>query len=315
MNKKIIQLYKQGLSAYQIMDRLKISSKFFVYNVLKKADIIRDYINCRHPNVNSGYFDKIDTHEKAYWLGFIFADGCVRDKRSGFTLAQHPKDIYVLQELAKVLNVKTKIGVNKQPLATLYVNNVQLKKALIHKGCVPRKSLILKPPLHLPKKFRMTFILGLFDGDGSIYIRKRPFLRFCFDICGAKSLINWCKEVLQLPGKVTKHRSIYRIETTNLDAINRLYFLLYKNSKFNLKRKQDIFKQACAVHNRKVMEYNRAKTEKVKRIAFEKKNGKVCKTCKIRRPINDFNKHYGQTYDGLQIYCHKCQNAYQRRAK
>lgn len=34
--------------------------------------------------VNQDYFATIDTEEKAYWLGFIAADGCVSRAGKGF---------------------------------------------------------------------------------------------------------------------------------------------------------------------------------------------------------------------------------------
>lgn len=29
---------------------------------------------------NDSYFEKIDNENKAYWLGFLYADGCVSEK-------------------------------------------------------------------------------------------------------------------------------------------------------------------------------------------------------------------------------------------
>lgn len=42
-------------------------STFFI----KKEVFMRKY------KVNEDYFKLIDTEEKAYWLGFLYADGCV----------------------------------------------------------------------------------------------------------------------------------------------------------------------------------------------------------------------------------------------
>lgn len=35
----------------------------------------------RKYSVNEIFFEVINTEEKAYWLGFIFADGCVLDRK------------------------------------------------------------------------------------------------------------------------------------------------------------------------------------------------------------------------------------------
>lgn len=56
--------------------------------------------NSRRFNVNHDYFEKIDSEEKAYWLGFIAADGYVNKANCvGVTLAS--KDHAHLLKLAK----------------------------------------------------------------------------------------------------------------------------------------------------------------------------------------------------------------------
>lgn len=37
-------------------------------------------------------FKKIDTEEKAYWLGFLYADGCVGSKEAKIELGLAEKD-------------------------------------------------------------------------------------------------------------------------------------------------------------------------------------------------------------------------------
>ncbi len=51
--------------------------------------------NSRKYSVNDDYFSIIDTEEKAYWLGFIFADGYISNKngkRVGITLKSSDRD-------------------------------------------------------------------------------------------------------------------------------------------------------------------------------------------------------------------------------
>ena len=35
---------------------------------------------------NSNVFEKIDTEEKAYWLGFLYADGYINEEHNFITL-------------------------------------------------------------------------------------------------------------------------------------------------------------------------------------------------------------------------------------
>ena len=42
--------------------------------------------------LNENYFEKIDTEEKAYWLGFIYADGYITGDKLGISLAKCDKE-------------------------------------------------------------------------------------------------------------------------------------------------------------------------------------------------------------------------------
>ena len=44
-------------------------------------------------DLNEHFFDVIDTEEKAYWLGFIFADGYVAKDRPTFAMNLQYSDI------------------------------------------------------------------------------------------------------------------------------------------------------------------------------------------------------------------------------
>ncbi len=50
---------------------------------------------------NENYFETIDSEDKAYFLGFIFADGCVTNDskkyRYQLTLKLHSKDVGILE--------------------------------------------------------------------------------------------------------------------------------------------------------------------------------------------------------------------------
>lgn len=132
---------------------------------------------------NSTVFDSIDTEEKAYWLGFIFADGAISSHKSGskkrfeFELCSGEEDrghlvkFNAFMEHEK-LNIKEgKINLNGKEYRRFrwIVGNRHLWETLNSLGCVPNKSLILKFPC-IPDSLKRHFIRGYFDGDGSVGI-------------------------------------------------------------------------------------------------------------------------------------------------
>ena len=48
----------------------------------------------RKNQVNKEYFKIIDTEEKAYWLGFIMADGCVYEQKPTYKFQMNLKKEY-----------------------------------------------------------------------------------------------------------------------------------------------------------------------------------------------------------------------------
>lgn len=62
------------------------------YQVINKQNLIK---------IDEHIFDSIDTEEKAYWLGFIFADGNVSKRDNTFEMTLSGKDIAHLEKFNK----------------------------------------------------------------------------------------------------------------------------------------------------------------------------------------------------------------------
>lgn len=127
---------------------------------------------------DNSYFERIDAERKAYWLGFLYADGCITEKSKNnktITLQLHPDDKYILEELLKDLNSDRPIYVNKRGYVSISISNNKMANDLIKLGCVPRKSLVLKFPSEkiMPCELIKHFIRGYMDGDGCISTYKK----------------------------------------------------------------------------------------------------------------------------------------------
>lgn len=129
---------------------------------------------------NEDYFKKIDTPQKAYFLGFIAADGNLyrREGHQGLiSLSLKDADIEILQFFKQELETEKPIQKVQDKrhedtvMATLQITSDKLFNQLLELGIGIRKTFDLSIKeicSKIPKKFIPSFIHGYFDGDGSI---------------------------------------------------------------------------------------------------------------------------------------------------
>jgi len=131
------------------------------------------------PFFNQNYFSEINTKEKAYWLGFIYADGAItetfnkarRNKNSRrIKLAQNKKDKILIYRFARAIGINFKHihYYEKFDYYELQIRNHQMIDDLIKKGVIPRKSKLIELPKLKNRKLTLAFLLGYFDGDGEM---------------------------------------------------------------------------------------------------------------------------------------------------
>ena len=71
--------YLKGISTCKLAEMFGHTHKYYLYAFNKYNLPVRsNKINSRKYNLNQNYFENIDSHEKAYWLGFIYVDGYIR---------------------------------------------------------------------------------------------------------------------------------------------------------------------------------------------------------------------------------------------
>lgn len=277
-----------------LASKLKLTTKYQLIN--QKDNIIKDFrngLNCNNLQQKYGhdlyniqkflqkhgldakipkkqiysceekYFDKIDSHEKAYWLGFIYADGNVY--RTSLQICLAHKDIEIITNFQKSIQSNHKIY-NDRGYPRLQINNQYLYNSLVKLGVVKNKSLVLKFPTEkqVPNKFINSFILGYFDGDGSIshcnMINKKGHkinnwhLNFI-------STFEFCKSIKIILDKITNSNgNIYKEKRTKnnvwyilysgsantkfgIEKLKLIYNYLYRNIDFPLNRKKNIIKE------------------------------------------------------------------------
>lgn len=197
------------------------------------------------------FFDKIDTEEKAYWLGFIYADGNITKKKDVFNLGLQIKDKNHLQKLASIFNKPIKISeeIRRGKMfqkGTLRVCSTYLCNSLISKGIIPRKTYIDSDVFcHVPDELLRHFIRGNMDGDGCIcrFIQYGK-IRYRVDFLGRTKFI---KELEAIFARKFSEDSFYsttcvstwRLSICSASTILRVLDWLYSGATVFLERKHE----------------------------------------------------------------------------
>ena len=253
--KEIITLYTiDKLSMKAIGEKYGVS-KTVINRILMENNISKKQDNHIY-QCNYDYFENIDSDEKAYWLGFLAADGCNyrRETNATILLNIHQKDSDHLIKFQASLNsnipIKNSIQndgfSNNTPMSRFAINSMKMSKDLEKLGIVPRKSLILKPPI-IDEKYYLPFILGYFDGDGSI-CKLKQYNNYEWSIQGTKEMLNWINSVLQLDCKLRQRNpnsnlNNYYISIGGTNKIYNILYKLYNSCNIHLERKYLIYKE------------------------------------------------------------------------
>lgn len=258
----LISLLKEGKTKSEIANNFNVSEGT-IYNWFKKFGIkVKDYLEFRL-SYNVHVFDTVDSEEKAYWLGFLYADGWVsylaikNSYRIG--LALNSIDIEHLRKFKAFLQdsrddsaIKIyKYGPNGNKIhegCRYVVCNEHLAKELINLGCTFRKSLTLTFPDI--KKFNnpdfiFDFIRGYMDGDGCLSrtILKSGKLYPRLEIVGTNDFLTGVIKYLPQFGNVhaINNERLFRANAYGKKA-REIANKLYGHATIYLDRKYEIFK-------------------------------------------------------------------------
>lgn len=130
-----------------------------------------------HPGLVEDYFEVIDSKEKAYWFGFLMADGNVSDDRGQLylQLVLGQKDEGQVTRFCEAVGVsrqaikkRSGYGIRSGSVVSVSIHHRAFVERLVALGCTPRKTATLRFPEIPDGELAMAFVLGYFDGDGSI---------------------------------------------------------------------------------------------------------------------------------------------------
>lgn len=171
------EMYKSGKLLQEIADKFN-TTRATVSKLLKKHGFEVDRFKY---HFNEHYFDQIDSQDKAYILGLLWADGHNRVDKGGVILELQEDD----KELLEKINCITE---NERPLRKVPLNDKNpswknqynllwqskhLSNVLNQYGMCQRKSLVLKFPDWIDEELYPHFIRGYIDGDGCVCYMKQ----------------------------------------------------------------------------------------------------------------------------------------------
>lgn len=174
---KICDLYQKGVSAKTLGIKFSIDKRRIQKWVNEKKLLRSRDDSHRVTHFNQDIFDSIDTPEKAYWLGFFYADCYNCDITNTVTVSLQISDFDHLAKLAHFMNLpKDKITYTKNNQGyeyyTLKMYSKHLSGQLTKLGCPRAKSFIITYPNYLLQNLHAHFIRGIFDGDGCLTFRE-----------------------------------------------------------------------------------------------------------------------------------------------
>jgi len=205
---------------------------------------------------DSYYFQEINTEEKAYWLGFLYADANINEKENKVRLGLSSIDEDHLTKFKNSLKSNAPIKhsektVGEKTYFTSFVSiadNIMIKD-LIKQGCTAKKSFTLQFPNSsiVPEKLLSHFIRGYFDGDGSIN-KSQPYKNtkrdeYRISFIGTLNFLENIKNLLNCNHlKLEDKNTHFCLQINgNLQVLNILENIVYKDATIYLTRKFNKF--------------------------------------------------------------------------
>ena len=212
------------------------------YKAKSQSELQRKY------NIDETFFDVIDTEEKAYFLGFLYADGYNNTDRNSVNLSLKEDDKEILEILNNLLQPNKPLqyveikDTNSSNQYRLVIANKHISQKLVELGCDKAKtySLMFPSEEQVPKHLVRHFVRGYFDGDGWVgekAISIVSTLNFC------NSLAEILKEQFNINcyirARHPERNNTIRMLELNKKSARTFLKWIYKDSNIHLQRKYD----------------------------------------------------------------------------
>ena len=263
--KQIIELYNSGVGLTTIRKLFDCSPvqtrKMLENNGVKIRNKIEAH-EYQKMGINENYFDEIDNQDKAYILGFLFADGSntIRWKNKNeyhISISLKVDDMYILNQFREKMSIERKLYVyfrksDNREYARLEIKNKHMSLRLEELGVVQNKTFIAKFPEYLRDDLIPHFIRGLMDGDGCV-AKNLKTIQFAGShdmMCG---LVKQFEKYLGFTASIVKIKhspGISSVAIARLEYKNKLLHWLYDDADLKLERKYKLGMQIIDKFNK-----------------------------------------------------------------
>lgn len=250
---KIENLIKENMSAKRISQITGISYRK-VQKYIKekypnyKPHRIIDRKKAGKYNINAHYFKDINTEEKAYWLGFIFADGSLA--RNKLTIRISKKDEDLLHRFMKAIEydgsirqeIRTTNHKKDAETSVLQINCTEMIRDLSLYMPIGKKSDAIRVP-NIDPELLNHFVRGYFDGDGYV-VKDRKNIGFVGNLMflsQLRSIFEINKLSTNKDGYLRKYNETYGELRYGKIVGSKIMDWMYADSSVYLKRKFDDF--------------------------------------------------------------------------
>lgn len=262
---EIISLYEnEYMTCEEIQPLYPFLSVDQVNYIVRKNEKTRR--NGKRVYFNQNYFESIDSEDKAYFLGLLFADGSVQvsqKSENGFShlivIELNTTDKEILRKFNKCIENKREVydyqRLSEEYKGETHIRNMS-KVTLYSKKMFDDLSALGKQPIKvdtcvkvpdIPQHLLRHFIRGYFDGDGSVTVSNGSI---ALHIYGTHRFLNSYKEKLESLGIRVNNQvhdkkdiNVSMLSINTKSEIEKIYSLFYKDANFYIKRRKVKFEE------------------------------------------------------------------------
>jgi len=258
----VCALYAEGLSAEQIKEKTLISEQCIRKQLkLNKIPIRKEAGRFKRIyELDETIFEQIDSHEKAQLLGLIYSDGNLSSFNKAISVRLREDDLEYLEQFrVKLLKTNKPIYFCKHDVMTnpqtgkkykikyrtaiLDICSSKIYNDLLEYGLCSRKTWENLPMPNIPNEYKMSFLLGYFEGDGCVtFCKKSRSVSFACQKQMSEDICDFLREN-GIFSSIYFRKYVYIVSVCRIADIKKLYNLFYEGSSIFMKRKKQKYEK------------------------------------------------------------------------